>query len=267
MNQAIVDTMSPDLATPEPFRVFWQPGCSSCVKVKEFLTGLGVPFESVNVMADPQGMKDLATLGLRSVPVVTQGKRYTHAQSLQDVATFVGQSPDLTPQLQAPQLVERWLQVLRTTQRYVAVLPPARLNEYIVPGRERTLRDVAYHIYQAPDAFLQTVVDGLEDWRLVANVDPPKSVVSVDDIAQYAQRQVDAIEAWWAGVPDPSCAWKVKMFYGHHSVHSFLERSVWHSAQHARQLAAVLGEWGIAIDRPLTSADYVGLPMPAGLWE
>ncbi len=30
-------------------RVYWRPGCSSCVKVKEFLTNLGVDYESVNV--------------------------------------------------------------------------------------------------------------------------------------------------------------------------------------------------------------------------
>jgi hypothetical protein len=50
-------------------------------------------------------------------------------------------------------------------------------------------------------------------------------------------------------------------------VHSFLERSTWHSAQHARQLASVLRAAGIAIDHPLTDADYRDLPMPAGLWE
>jgi hypothetical protein len=42
---------------------------------------------------------------------------------------------------------------------------------------------------------------------------------------------------------------------------------VWHSAQHARQIIAVLEGFGVAADAPLTAKDYAGLPMPAALWE
>ena len=42
--------------TPEnreqPLKVYWQPGCSSCLKTKEFLLEHGIPFESVNVLDD-----------------------------------------------------------------------------------------------------------------------------------------------------------------------------------------------------------------------
>jgi arsenate reductase-like glutaredoxin family protein len=33
--------------------VYWQPGCTSCLKTKEFLRSHGVVFESVNVREDP----------------------------------------------------------------------------------------------------------------------------------------------------------------------------------------------------------------------
>jgi hypothetical protein len=46
-----------------------------------------------------------------------------------------------------------------------------------------------------------------------------------------------------------------------------LERCTWHSAQHARQIIAVLEGFGIRPDEPLTEKDYAGLPMPKGLWE
>lgn len=45
-----------------------------------------------------------------------------------------------------------------------------------------------------------------------------------------------------------------------------LERSAWHSAQHARQLMAVLERFGIEPNGSLTAADLAGLPLP-GLWE
>lgn len=46
-----------------------------------------------------------------------------------------------------------------------------------------------------------------------------------------------------------------------------LKRCTWHSAQHARQIIAVLERLGIAADGPLATQDYAGLSMPAGLWE
>ncbi len=46
-----------------------------------------------------------------------------------------------------------------------------------------------------------------------------------------------------------------------------LERCTWHSAQHVRQIIAVLERLGIAPEKPLTAQDYAGLPMPRGLWE
>jgi len=46
-----------------------------------------------------------------------------------------------------------------------------------------------------------------------------------------------------------------------------MERCTWHSAQHARQIIAVLERFGIPAEGPLTREDYAGLPMPDALWE
>jgi glutaredoxin len=53
-------------------KVYWRPGCSSCVKVKEFLSQQGVPFESIDVAARPEAMADLLALGVKTVPVVAR---------------------------------------------------------------------------------------------------------------------------------------------------------------------------------------------------
>jgi hypothetical protein len=50
-------------------------------------------------------------------------------------------------------------------------------------------------------------------------------------------------------------------------MHQLFERSTWHSAQHTRQLIAVLERFGIEPDFRLTSDDLAGLPLPEGLWE
>jgi hypothetical protein len=59
----------------------------------------------------------------------------------------------------------------------------------------------------------------------------------------------------------------VKTYYGLQPLHHLLERCTWHSAQHARQIIAVLERFGVAPNGPLTARDYAGLPLPAGLWE
>ena len=56
----------------ERVRVFWQPGCSSCLRTKEFLSKNGVEYESINVHGNPAGMEALRKLGARSVPAAVQ---------------------------------------------------------------------------------------------------------------------------------------------------------------------------------------------------
>jgi arsenate reductase-like glutaredoxin family protein len=52
------------LAIAERVRVFWQPGCTSCLRTKEFLTRHGVDYESINVHGNDAAMADLPGLPL-----------------------------------------------------------------------------------------------------------------------------------------------------------------------------------------------------------
>lgn len=247
-------------------RVYWRPGCSSCVKVKEFLSGLGIDYESVNVSARPEAMEELLALGVRTVPVVARGSEYVFAQELADVSRFVGREVTFR-RLPAPELVKKWLTILEAAQRHVVQLPPERLAERATPGRDRSIRDLAYHVYQIPDAFLQAVEDGVEDLTAVYNAPPPAATKTPGDIRAYGAAVSARLRRWWAGVEDKTCAGSLQTYYGSQPLHHVLERSTWHSAQHARQIVAVLEGFGIAPEGPLTPEDYAGLPMPAGLWE
>jgi glutaredoxin/uncharacterized damage-inducible protein DinB len=252
--------MTPDL------KVYWRPGCSSCVKVKEYLTQQGVAFESIDVAARPDAMKDLLAFGVKTVPVVARGGEFVFAQALEDVSRFIGRkfaAKRLPPQ----ELVDKWLTVLRAAQRHVQQLPATRLAERAVHSRDRSIRDLAYHVYQVPDAFLQAVENGLEDLTTTYNAPPPASVVSTRDIQKYGESVTARIERWWSQLPDKSCRQKVKTYYGERSLHELLERCTWHSAQHARQIASVLERLQLKPDGPLSAKDYAGLPMPQGLWE
>jgi len=250
----------------DPLRVYWRQGCSSCVKVKEFLAELGVEFESIDVGARPQAMDELRAMGVRTVPVVARGREYVFAQALEDVSRFIGREYR-ADRLPPGVLMEKWLRVLAAAQRHVLQVPRERLLERATPGRDRSIRDLAYHVYQIPDAFLEAVENGVEDLTAVYNAPPPPDVKSVAQISAYGETVGRRLEAWWASLPDKSCRQTVKTYYGERPLHELLERCTWHSAQHARQIIAVLEGFGIAADGPLTAQDYAGLPMPAGLWE
>jgi glutaredoxin len=250
----------------QSLKVYWRPGCSSCVRVKEFLSNLGIDYESVNVSATPAAMDDLRALGVRTVPVVARGTDYVFAQELADVSKFLGRKVEFR-RLPAPALAEKWLTVLTAAQRHIGQIPPARLGERATPGRDRSIRDLAYHIYQVADAFLQAVEDGREDLTAIYNAPPPANVTSAEEVANFGKKTTGKVKAWWARQPDKTCAGTVKTYYGVQPLHHLLERSTWHSAQHARQIIAVLEGLGVKVDRPLGEKDYAGLPMPAGLWE
>jgi glutaredoxin len=247
-------------------RVYWRQGCSSCVKVKEFLTGLGVEFESIDVGVRPQAMDELRSLGVRTVPVVARGRDYVFAQALEDVSKFIGREFRIT-RLPPEALVQKWLTVLAAAQRHALQIPRERLAERATPGRDRSIRDLAYHVYQVPDSFLQCLEDGIEDLTSVYNAPPPAAVRSVEQISAYGAKVAQRLERWWQRVRDKSCKGTVKTYYGERPLHELLERCTWHSAQHARQIVSVLEKFGIAAQPRLGEADYAGLPMPKGLWE
>jgi len=245
----------------DSLRVYWRQGCSSCVKVKEFLTGLGVEFESIDVGVRPQAMDELRQMGVRTVPVVARGKDYVFAQALEDVSRFIGREFRVS-RLPPEVLMQKWLTVLAAAQRHALQIPRERLGERATPGRDRSIRDLAYHVYQVPESFLECVENGAEDLTAIYNALPPSNA----EISSYAKAIHDRLAAWWSRLADKSCKQSVKTYYGERPLHELLERCAWHSAQHARQIVSVLEGFGIAARPPLTESDYAGLPMPKGLW-
>ena len=203
------------------------------------------------------------------MPVVARGDQFVFGQNLEDVAEFVGLQGGTghTP-LPPEQLIGKWLNVLRAAQRYLRQMPDARLNELVIDNRPRSIRLMGHHVFRIGEAYLETAVDGVEYATQLANV-PPKdgTFTTGEEIAHYGDTVIARLEKWWKELPDKSCQQKVKTFFGMQPLHLLYERSTWHSAQHTRQLAAVLERFNITPDKPLTKEDLAGLPLPERLWE
>ena len=247
----------------DDFKVYWQPGCSSCLRAKEFLATRGIAYESINVRARPEAMEDLAGLGAQSVPVVAQGKRFVFAQDLGDLARFIGVEFDRT-QLPPAELVRRLDLILAAAQRYLVQFPAADLEEGL-PGRERTILDLGYHIFVIPAAFL----DAAHGARLTFDYferTPGPDMRSAAQVAAYGQSVRDALQGWWRAA-DAGRLGTLDTYYGIHPTERVLERTAWHAAQHARQLMALLGQRGVSPDGALGDAELDGLPLPEGVYD
>jgi glutaredoxin len=254
------------LATAEKVRVFWQPGCTSCLRTKEFLTKHGVDYESINVHGNAAAMAELNKLGARSVPIVARGGEFVFAQTIGDVIEFLGLDVKQQQRLAPEQLMQKMDLVLTAAARYVRQIPDAELDKPF-RNRNRPIRVLAHHVFRIVEGFLESMDDGalLTYERIMQDASP--SIRSAEDVARYGEAVLDRAKRWWAGYADRSCQSPMQAYFGTHPVHVVLERTVWHPAQHTRQLMLILESLGIAPDRPLVAADLAGLPLPEKAWD
>jgi glutaredoxin len=248
-------------------KAYWQPGCTSCLRMKEFLTRHGVPFVSVNVLEDKDGFAELEALGVRSVPIVRRGTDWANGQVLRDVARVAGIAWGGAQMLPAPELAARLVEIQTTAQRLLAQVPDDKLG-CMLPHRPRSYAQLGYHIFNIADAFLEHEVQGLPLKEGAYNRVPPPHASSKAAILAYGQDVLGRFRAWQDG-PGRTTDFsrKANVYYGDVTLHDYLERTTWHSGQHVRQLVMVLEMLGIAPDRPPTRDTFAGLPMPEKVWD
>ena len=210
-------------------------------------------------------MAELRRLGARSVPVVARGDKYVFAQLIGDVVRFLGLQEKTGPELAPEELARRLDKVLEAQLRYIRQMPNSALERQL-PNRPRSYRVLLHHVFQIPNAFIDAVEGaGLTYENMVS--EPPADMASAEDIARFGQKVRRRVAAWWEGLADRSGKQTVETYYGTQPLHEVLERTTWHSAQHARQVMSLLEQQGIAPDRPLGPAELQGLPVPSKLWD
>ena len=221
----------------------------------------------IDVLNDAGGRELLFNkYGLRKVPVLAKGDRYAFGQMLGPFAKFAGLPMPDADQLSPEQLYKKYGMVFEAAQRYARQFPAERFRERVIPHRERLIRTLCFHVFRIGESFLETW-DGAEYSVRIADNEPPDEMQTGDDVARYGAGVWKRYETWWAGLEDRKLSRVLKTYYGDTVAHQLFERVTWHSAQHCRQLVAVLERIGIAPDRPLTASDLAGLPLPDRLWE
>jgi hypothetical protein len=217
----------------------------------------------VNVLEDPAGMAELERLGVRSVPVLSRGDKYTFGQSTKQIVDFLGLTEKSGPELSTDQLAARVTKFMDAALELIPLMPADRLDTH-VPGRPRSYRTLAFHLFRVIDAFL----DANENVTLVQAMfrEEPAADAGTDTLVAYGTKVRDRFRAWWqAGDTAPSKT--LQTYYGPQSLHELMERTTWHSGQHVRQYMMLLEKEGVTHHRPLVAADFAKLPMPQNVWD
>lgn len=198
--------------------------------------------------------------------MVARAGRYVYAQVIKDVVEFLGLDESTGPKLSPAQLAGRSDRVLTTALRLVRQMPDALLDNQL-PHRPRSWRVLMHHIFQIHAAFIEAQRSGkrLEHEVLVAT--PPETMRTSRDIAQFGEQVHGDFSRWWQMAQNLAFESPVDTYFGQTTRHEMLERTVWHSAQHVRQLAALLEQAGISPDDPLGAADIDALPLTDKIWD
>src|ERR1700682_425443 len=184
-------------APAEPaIKAYWQPGCTSCLRMKEFLAKHGVPFVSVNVLEDKDGLAELETLSIRSVPIVRRGSDWANGQVLRDVARVAGIAWGGAKMLPPSELFERLTVIQAAAQRLFAQIPDAKLGQQL-PNRPRSYAQLAYHIFNIADAWLEHEVQGLPLREGAYGRVPPPDKTSKAWVLDYGRGVSDGLVVWW----------------------------------------------------------------------
>ena len=208
-------------------------------------------------------MLDLKLHGIRSVPAVIVGDRAFHGWNPRGLAAFLNTQYLESGPLHPDELAKRLDRILEAAQRAIRQVPQEHLGMK-APDRDRTVKDLAYHLFRLSVAYRDAMEQGFLQQEWITSGAPP-GVADGPTIALYGQ-EVRARLSEWLSQPE-RCRGTVDTYYGKQTAHELLQRTTWHAAQHLRQLYFFLERMGVSPENPLTEEDYKGLPIPKDVWS
>ena len=249
-------------------KVYWQPGCSSCLKTKEFLKDNGVEFKSVNVLEDKSGFEDLQRFGVKLVPVVAKGDQWANGAVFRDVAKVAGFDYSSHKMLEPQVMADKIKSINYFAREFLDQIPEDKLDT-LLPGRPRSYRQLVYHVFNIPDVFLDRVEHNKPyTYEALLSI-LPKDMKTKSDLMDYGNKVYERFDKWWKRDGDKvNFDQPGNVYYGEVNLHEVLERTGWHSGQHVRQINLLLKE-KLSIDpkQTLDETIFEGLPMPKNIWD
>ena len=208
-------------------------------------------------------MAELQKLGVRSVPVLSRGDKFTFGQSTKQIVDFLGLHEKSGPELSTEELAARVDKFMGAALELIPLMPYGRLDTH-VPGRPRSYRTLAFHLFRVVVAFL----DANEGTTLVQAMfrEEPAPDADTATLVAYGEKVRARFRDWWSK-GDTSPTKSLPTYYGPQTLHELMERTTWHSGQHVRQYMMLLEKEGVSHHRPLVAGDFAKLAMPQNVWD
>src|SRR5215475_489696 len=209
-------------------------------------------------------MDEMRRLGVPRPPAVAVGTRVVHGWNPEAVARLVGVDYAAPHRLGPRALGARLDAILAAAQELARVLPAARMG-WKPPERDRTLGDLAFHVFRVGRSFADAMELGElpEAWF---GEQAPADCIDGTALARYGALVRSRLARWFEGAKDSEFDRVIKAYYGPHAAPDFLERTTWHAAQHLRQLHILYERVGLTPPEPLDPALLANLPLPESIW-
>jgi hypothetical protein len=257
--------------------LYWVHGCSSCLRMKEFVDKLGVLYRSKDVTAHPEYAERPESLGLR-IPSAVLGDEGVAGIDLEGIARLIGVDY-AAPAILSPGVLKiKYDEISAVVVELVDQVPEEDFDIRI-EELGRTVRALMLHIVIIMRGFVaieetNVFTDGWDfmpayvGWheRLTGGT------VSKEALIELAVISRTALDTWWQRVGfddsfDRVVESKKKDQTSYWTLHTAFERAVWHTAQHTRQLQFILGEkFGLEPRVRLSGDVLLGLPLPDALY-
>jgi hypothetical protein len=228
------------------------------------LASWGVEFDSVDVQAQPSGWDELKRLGVPALPAVAVGDKAVHGWNPVEYARLLGVDWTPAPALIPAELAQRLDRILESAAALVGTFS-AEAMDFVPAERQRTVRDLAYHLFRLSLAFTEGMDHGRQPREWLGEKAPAEMRDGVA-VASYGALVRARLQGWFEATPSDEYARTIEVYYGPQSGHNLLERTTWHAAQHLRQLYDLATRLNVTPPRPLPAADFRGLPLPDALW-
>ena len=209
-------------------------------------------------------MEEMRRLGAPRAPAVAVGERVVHGWNPEGYARLVGVSWTPPGKLSPFALAARLDAILAATEELTRAVPTDRLG-WKPPERDRTLGDLAFHVFRIGASFPDAMDSGQLPERWFSEM-APSDLADGPAIARYGALVRGRLAGWFEGAADTEFDRTVQTYYGPQAAHDFLERTTWHTAQHLRQLHILFDRIGITPPAPLDPALLQNLPLPESIW-
>jgi len=261
----------------ETLELYWVHGCSSCLRMKEFVDKLGVPYVSKDVTLHPEFRTRPDSLGLR-IPSAVLGERGVAGIDLVGIAAMIGVEY-VAPTILSPAALKlKYDEISPIIVELIKQVPSDEIDIYI-PDLGRSLRALMLHIVIIMQGFVaaEETNEFTDGWQFM-----PADVAwderrtggrtSPEQLIELALMSRSKLDDWWNRVGyddafDRVLESKKKDQTQYWTLHTAFERAVWHTAQHARQLQYILEDrLSVTPNVRLTDDILSGLPLPDALY-